>query len=145
MRTRFIEATNGHFWGKFLVGQFDEDEWGLKSATLVRPGQRKSRVEHGLLGAWCGWSKDHFLLLDLETGNGTIWLPFGLVPYDVEKREPGRVCPLYLSTLLWLYEWVERRGWFDLDALPAMLHMGGPGAVIRLSKEMLGAVPVPRE
>ena len=121
MKTRLVEVTDGAFYGKFLVGKFDEAEWRhegeIPKESIIRP------VPYALLDI-CGWSRDHLLVLDLETGNGTIFRPGGALDYDMEKRKMGYVCPLYRTFLGWLYEHAARTGSIDLDDIPAVLHMG---------------------
>jgi hypothetical protein len=111
MRTVCIEATNGpQNWGKFLVGRFDPDEWERASAISGRP----------LLRA-VGWTQDHVLVLDLQTGEGAIFRPGGLVAADLEKHRVW-VCPLFEPFLVWLYT----QDLTDLGALPP--HIDLPSA-----------------
>lgn len=96
MIVRFIEVTNGvpANWGKFMVARFDEDEWKHRSAV----------APHGatLLGGR-GWTPAHVLVLDLQTGEGAIFLPGGLAKADLDKHRIW-VCPLFEPFLAWLYE-----------------------------------------
>ena len=67
MKTKIIEATNGpQNWGKFMLGRFDS-EWARGSAALTDPYSLLSRV---------GWTDEHLLVLDLQTGEGAIFRIF---------------------------------------------------------------------
>jgi hypothetical protein len=121
MNTRLVEVTDGAFYGKFLVAQFDEAEWRHEAEVFKESIHRP--VPYALLDV-CGWSRDHLLVLDLETGNGTIFRPGGHLAHDMEKRQMGYVCPLYRPFLGWLYEHAARTGGIALDDIPAILHMG---------------------
>jgi hypothetical protein len=91
VKTRIIEATNGEAnWGKFLIGVFDS-EWEYKSVIDGNP-----------LVASRGWSKDHFLVLDLQTGEGSLFHTRGMAKADLDKHRIW-VCPLFEPFLQWLY------------------------------------------
>jgi hypothetical protein len=108
MKTVIVEATNGpRNWGKFLIGRFDS-EW-----------ERFSEVDPDrvLLGR-CGWSTKHIVVLDLQTGEGAIFLPGGLAAADLEKHRVW-VCPLFEPFLAWLYA----QDLNDLDALPKLIDL----------------------
>ena len=64
MRSKIVEATDGGLWLKAMVAVFDDDEW-RRRVTL--PG-----VESPGLLRTLGWTRRHFWLLDLATGNGAI-------------------------------------------------------------------------
>lgn len=111
MHTKIIEATSAQRgergnWGKFLVAQFDR-EWGR---TPKAPGCEDL---HMPLLAARGWTGDHILVLDLETGEGAIFLPGGLARADLDKHRVW-VCPLFQPFLDWLYQ----QDLDNLDALP---------------------------
>lgn len=95
MKTHLVEATNGpQNWGKFLIGHFT-DEW--RHESLVSPG-------HLLLSSR-GWRTNHYLVLDLQTGEGAV---FNIEPHahasaDL-KRHAIWVCPLFEPFLTWLYQ-----------------------------------------
>lgn len=95
METKFIEATqdkaNGFNWGKFMLGRFSETEWAYASRMCGSP----------LLHAR-GWGPNNLLVLDLETGEGSVFLPGGLASADLNKHQI-RVCPMYEPFLEWLY------------------------------------------
>jgi hypothetical protein len=117
MKTKFIEATNGpRNWGKFLVGQFTPEEWALRSQ--IDPGR-------SLIGGR-GWHPKHRLVLDLQTGEGAIFLPGGLASADLHKHKIW-VCPLFEPFLEWLY----KQDLSDIDALPA--HVDLPNAEFMMS------------
>lgn len=100
MKLDFIEATNGpRNWGKFLLIRFD-DEWSVKSIIDERP-----------MLSGRGWTSEHYFLLDLQTGEGAMFLHGGNARADLDKRQIW-VCPLYEPFLKWLYEQK------DLDNLP---------------------------
>jgi hypothetical protein len=92
VRVKIVEVTNGIAnWGKFLLGRFDT-EWDYKSA-----------IDGISIIAGRGWSLDHFLLLDLQTGEGAIFRPGGLAKADLDKHRIW-VCPMYEPFLTWLYK-----------------------------------------
>jgi excisionase family DNA binding protein len=106
VKTKIIEAESPQGnWGKFLVGQFDT-EWEFESAVGVgRP----------VMGA-CGWQRAHILVLDLQTGEGGIFLPYGLASADLRKHKVW-VCPLFEPFLTWLYT----QDLTDVDELPSLI------------------------
>lgn len=79
--------------GKFMVGLFDK-EWDIDSQ--VAPG-------HELL-ALCGWGSRHLLVIDMETGEGSIFHPGGLASADLNTKHKIWVCPLFEPFLGWLYD-----------------------------------------
>lgn len=110
-----LEATNGPAnHGKFLLARFDESEWAARSAL---PGVTSQR---GLL-AGRGWTPDHLLMVDLQTGEGAIFAPGGLASADLDKHAIW-ACPLYGPTLEWLYA----QDLSDITALPP--HVDLPDA-----------------
>jgi hypothetical protein len=98
MNTKIVEATNGANWGKFLIGWFDLVEWARHSAIL--PGD-DDLSQHSLLSLG-GWSPEHFLLLDLDTGEGGLFRHRGLADQDLAKKHVsvGPMCEPFLD---WLY------------------------------------------
>lgn len=116
MRLKFMEVTNGpQNWGKFALGRFTPEEWTYRSA-----------VDERSLLAGRGWSPDHLLILDLQTGEGAIFRPGGLASYDLDKHRVW-VCPMFEPFLTWLWKQDTR----DLDALPA--HVDLPDAPFALA------------
>jgi len=113
VRIKIVEVTNGERnWGKFLLGQFD-DEWSYRSA-----------IDGNSIIAGRGWSRDHVLVLDLQTGEGAIFRPGGLAKADLDKHRIW-VCPMYEPFLTWLYRQP------DPFAIPA--HVDLPDAEFAMS------------
>jgi hypothetical protein len=73
-----------------------------------------------------GWSPEHLLIVDLQTGEGAIFRPGGLAGHDLNKHAIW-VCPLFEPFLTWLYE----QDLSDLDKLPA--HIDLPEAEFMMS------------
>ena len=111
METKFIEAVeNSKFnWGKFMVGRFTPDEWA-KSSELDQRRLLQGR----------GWSPDHVLVLDLQTGEGAILKPGGLAQSDLNDKHQIWVCPMFQPFLEWLY----RQDLTDLAKLPGLVNLG---------------------
>jgi len=110
MITHFLEATNGpRNWGKFMIARFDEREWAYRSA-LPEDGMPLIRGR--------GWSPRHFWMLDLQTGEGAIFMPGGLASADLHKHQIW-TCPMFPPTLAWLYE----QDLTDLTKLPAHIDL----------------------
>lgn len=109
MLTHMMEATNGFNWGKFLIGRFDH-EWQCPSLITIPsvPSLLRQR----------GWTKNHLLVLDLETGEGAILLPGGSASADLNKHQIW-VCPLYPAFLEWLY----LQDLTELKALPRLIEL----------------------
>jgi hypothetical protein len=92
MRVKLVEVTNGsRNWGKFLLGAFDT-EWEYKSV-----------VDGNSIIAGRGWSRDHLLVLDLQTGEGAMFRLGGSAKADLDQRKIW-VCPMYEPFLTWLYK-----------------------------------------
>jgi hypothetical protein len=103
MDVRFLEVTNGpQNWGKFMVAKFTE--WDVPSALDGRP-----------LLAGRGWTPNHLLVVDLQTGEGAIFHPGGLATADLNKHAVW-VCPMFPFALQEIYE----RG---VDDLPAIIDL----------------------
>jgi len=114
MIVRFIEVTNGpQNWGKFLVAQFDSTEW-----------RRLSAVDGTSLLSNRGWTKDHVLVFDLQTGEGALFRHGGHARYDLEKHRIW-VCPLFEPFLEWLYK--------QPDPLELPEHVNLPNAPFAMS------------
>lgn len=118
MKTRFIEATNveagGMNWGKFMLARFDEEEWTRRSAVDQRI-QLHAR----------GWTPEHILVMDLQTGEAAMLLPGGSAYHDLEKHAVW-VCPLFEPFLRWLYKQDVR----DFDKLPALVQIDDPASAL---------------
>lgn len=112
MKTKFIEAEHDDIqfnWGKFMVAEFDEDEWERSpAASGTRGGSLLSQV---------GWTPRHLLVLDLQTGEGAVFMPGGLPSADLDKHRVW-VCPMFEPFLNWLY----KQDLSDLDALPSVIR-----------------------
>jgi hypothetical protein len=113
VKSKLVEATapdaGSPNWGKFLVAQFDEDEWGRVSDVSGRP-----------LVASQGWSREHALVLDLSTGQGALFCvrPGGVPELDLRKLQL-HLCPLFRVFLQWLYV----QDLSDVDVLPAHVDL----------------------
>jgi hypothetical protein len=119
VKTKIIEAvqskaTPGN-WGKFLVGEFDE-EWAHDSR--VHPDRAP------LLRSCGWWGPEHVWVLDLQTGEGAYFNPGGLAHADLTKHRIW-VCPLFEPFLEWLYERYREAGKLDLDELPDVVELPG--------------------
>lgn len=112
MKTQFIEVTQGSEfnWGKFMVGQFDEEEW-LRQSML--PGHEGMMP----LLRGRGWASNHFLVLDIETGEGAIFSK-GSAVADLNKHQVW-VCPMFEPFLEWLYE----QDFADVSELPRYVKL----------------------
>lgn len=123
MKTRIFEAQTtggGGNWGKFLVGEFDDDEWGTPS--VVDTMSRRPLLYQ------IGWARDsgHRLFLDLQTGEGAIFRIGGHAANDLEKHAIW-ICVLAPAVLEWLYaNWQEP---YDLDDIPALIDLDVPVAL----------------
>lgn len=108
METAFVEAVGTLNWGKFMVGRFTEAEW-----------RQRSEVDGQLL-VRRGWSRQHLLVLDLETGEGTILWPHetGMPSSDLNKHKIW-VCPMFEPFLEWLYV----QDLTDLSQLPSVVEL----------------------
>ena len=115
MKTHIIEITSpaGNF-GKFLLGKFEPHEHDHPFATLN--GARYLRA--------C-WTEDHLLVLDLETGEGALFLLGGLASADLDKHRIW-VCPMFQPFLEWLYRQDLSAG---ISTLPAHLNLDAPFAL----------------
>lgn len=113
MQSVFVEAAQrldgqgGCNWGKFMVGRFEEHEWNVRSVVGLSPLLRSR-----------GWTPDHVLVLDLETGEGAILRHGGSAHHDLEKHKVW-VCPLFEPFLEWLY----KQNLEDLTALPPFIEI----------------------
>jgi len=122
VKTKLIEATSytvgpdgkksffNH--GKFMLQRFEAEEWARKSIIDERAG-----VDTLLVGR-CGWSPDHILVWDIQTGEGAIFRPGGLASYDLDKHRVW-CCPLFLPFLEWLY----KQDLSDIASLPDFIEI----------------------
>lgn len=119
MRTRFVEATqgveDGFNHGKFMVGLFSFSEWHRPSEIVrryaeLRTGPLLNDLHVPRLLRRCGWTEQHALVLDLQTGEGAMFFPSGSASADLDKHKVW-VCPMFEPFLSWLYEHVREHGW----------------------------------
>lgn len=106
MKTKIIEATDGFNWGRFMVAQFDS-EWAATST-----------VDSGNPIMQGRWGRDHVFVMDLVTGEGAFFGPWGVASIDLNKHAIW-VCPLFEPWLQWLYTQHP----VDLDKLPAVVNL----------------------
>jgi hypothetical protein len=110
METKFVEATQkgSHInWGKFMLGRWTEEEWQLRSG-----------IGHGPLLHEVGWTKDHILVVDLQTGEGSVFKQGGLAKADLDKHQIW-VCPMFEPFLQWLYT----QDISNLETLPTVVEL----------------------
>jgi hypothetical protein len=123
MRTALVEAVSAQGnWGKFLVGEFDDEELGRRTVVEENAGAAGWRPS---LLLTTGWGHDHRLVLDLATGEGAIFLvsPRGYVKADLEKHRVW-VCPLFEPFLQWLYDHWQAP--YDVAVLPQEVRLDHP-------------------
>jgi hypothetical protein len=125
MITKIIEVTNGNLnWGKFLLGVFDEKEWGRKVAVKDHPDPDT------LLLYAIGHRSDMLWVIDLQTREGAMFKPGGVAKADLEKHQIW-VCPMFEPFLEWLYKQdIVHSGVVTLDSLPDAVDL--PDAQFRL-------------
>src|SRR5271169_5489625 len=110
MISTFVVLTDRFNWGKFMVARFDEREW-----------TGRSRVDgQVLLAGQCGWTPKHLLVLDLQTGEGAMFLPTGLAKADLDKHRVW-VCPMFEVFLGWLYDHPKHCA--DILTLPPLIEL----------------------
>ena len=108
MRIKLVEVTNGERnWGKMLLGKFDT-EWEYRSVIDGR----------GLI-AGRGWGPNTLLVLDLQTGEGSLFSPGGYAKADLAKHQVW-VCPMFEPFLEWL--------WKQPDPMAIPAHVDLPDA-----------------
>ena len=119
METVFIEALSeeGNH-GKFMLGRFDDEEWGRRSEVDDLLPSHQPSVQ--LVAR--GWTDSHLLVLDLQTGEGAVFRIGGFAAADLEKHSIW-VCPLFEPFLEWLYQ----QDVTDLSALPKVVPITGVG------------------
>lgn len=116
MKSWFFEATNQVLWGKFMVGEFDSDDWSATSGVDL--GRRLLRGR--------GWGMEHRLVLDLQTGQGAVFCVRALGAAEVDVNEAKIwVCPMFRPFLQWLYEHAD----VPLEALPRVVEFPNPAGV----------------
>lgn len=112
MQTKIIEVvTPQGNHGKFLIGAFDTEyqRQDVQGSGLLRP-------------RWAPpGNQGHFLVLDLETGEGALFRHGGLASADLAKRRVW-VCVLFEDFLGWFY----KQDVSDLDKLPDRIELEHP-------------------
>lgn len=113
MKTKIVEATTGPQgnWGKFLIGQFDQDE--IDTVSAIAP-------EYGSVLKQRGWwdPAQYFLMLDIETGEGSVFATWGDARADLHKHRIW-VCPLFQPTLARIRAMAP----FAVADLPSLLEL----------------------
>lgn len=119
MLTHMIEATNeepngGHGMnhGKFLIARFTPEEWQRRCLVDADFGSERSLIDR------VGWTPEHLLVLDLQTGEGALFRPHGYARADLHKHRIW-VCPLFEPFLTWLYTQDTK----DITLLPERVHL----------------------
>jgi hypothetical protein len=115
MKTYLFETHGSINWGKFLVGEFDE-EWEWPSAAFP--------VERSVLYS-CGIPHGMVWILDLQTCEGAYFRPGGSAHADLEKHRIW-VCPMFEPWLEWFYE----QDMSDIGKLPRVLHLPDADAAL---------------
>ncbi len=113
MELKIVEAGHpvnengvGGNWGKFGIARFDV-EWADKPEFPGTDG-----FPHIPLLAQLGWGPEHIWVLDLQTGEGALFLPGGLAKADLRKHRIW-VCPMFEPFLEWLWEHTRTgRDWY---------------------------------
>jgi hypothetical protein len=119
METRIVEVTNGpQNWGKFMVARFTREEWAHRSV-----------VADVAVVEYCGWSPRHLWVLDLQTGEGACFAPWGVAGADLNGKHKVWVCPLFEPFLNWLY--ARTQAGLPFETLPA--HVDIPDAPFNMS------------
>lgn len=122
MITRFVEVTDGGFYGKFLVARMDPTELRTPSAMPEADG-------HPLL-TYCGrryFNSHSTLVVDLQRGTGASWPLQGVMDsylHEKQQQLPALVCPLYFHFVGWLYadgRWAMGAG--HLDEIPRYIDL----------------------
>jgi hypothetical protein len=113
MLTKFIEAGNGWNWGKFVVAQFDPEEWHRRPKFPGCDGEDAAPLIVGR-----GWDpRRHYFVMDLQTGEGAMFALDGSPDYDLTEKHAIWTCPMFKPFLRWLYAHYAD-GWRDPAELP---------------------------
>jgi hypothetical protein len=116
VRTKIIEVTNGFNWGKFMLGQFDE-EWSYRSKVDAETRMPLLRAR--------GWGPEHLLVLDLQTGEGVVLRPGGNAKADLNEHRVW-VCPMFEPFLMWLYKQPDPRKLYELPDIVTLSEAEAP-------------------
>ncbi len=117
MRTHIIEATQADSevnWGKFMLGQFT-GEW-MRQSELPLPEDMKLDIP---LLIQRGWGPHHFLILDLETGEGALFVKTPDLRIQLDTKHKIWVCPLMGPFL----DWLSEQTWTTVDQLPTFVAL----------------------
>lgn len=118
MITKFIEASDGNAYGKFLLLRMDSEELNMMSAL---PGFEKQRL---LTNGGRRKFNDHStLVVDLQTGRA---VALSLDPYSWTKVDENItlwVCPLFRPFVKWLCQQGLDAGKGDIRSLPAYIEV----------------------
>lgn len=117
MRTHIIEATQKGTefnWGKFMLGEFDA-EW-MRPSKLPLPDEMKSPVP---LLLQRGWGPEHFVILDLETGEGAVFKHDHYLRMQLDTKHQIWVCPLMGPFL----DWLSVQTWEHVTDLPEFVEL----------------------
>lgn len=128
MKTKIIEveSANLDLWGKFLVGQYDE-EWHRRSDVY----------ETNVPILWrLGWSPDWLLVVDLSIGNGAMY-PMRGIDERERFKEGSYFCPMQPAFVHWLRaEWKGK-----LEDLPDRIVLPQLGVAVVRGIEHYEGVP----
>ena len=134
MDTRFIEASNGVNYGKFMVARFDMEETLRKTAMPEAVGTESFFSYAGLRRM----TPERTLVMDLQTGEGAEFSLRGgrqEAAWALRERHPKLwVCPLFPPFLGWLFDFVQtqpdpRRHELDLESIPNFIDLTGKDAL----------------
>jgi hypothetical protein len=128
MKTKIIEGYSepGNY-GKFMLGIFDS-EWDVRSnlgSTVPDPEVSARQAARPLLQT-LGWTDSHFIVFDIQTGEGGLFRHGGLASADLNKHKIW-VCPLFEPFLQWVYSQDLKKidDWPLLVKLQAAFSMQG--------------------
>ena len=122
MYLQLFEVTNTSRlnWGKIAVGRFN-NEWEWRS--VLEAAESPDPVRMPLIRQ-VGWTPQHLMVFDLQTGEGAMFHPGGNARADLNKKRIW-VCPMFEPFLRWLYQQDLR----DLTKLPSIVVVDHPGAL----------------
>jgi hypothetical protein len=109
VETKIIETHGAGNWGKFLVARFTDEREYVSALPEARGALPLAR-----------WHPSTLLVLDLATGEGALFTPWGWHIADLRKHQVW-VCPMFEGFLGWLY--AQHLEGIDLVALPPLVHL----------------------
>jgi hypothetical protein len=132
MKTKIIQAHTGNDgnWGKFLIGVLTS-EWDVIAENWKRINDEIVITPMGVpLLSFIGLSTRHILVLDIQTGEGALFLlnRYGSAKNDLDKHYIW-VCPAFEHFLTGLYQ--QEVTAETLDDLPSHVHL--PNAPVSLT------------